>query len=74
MFGGFSIGRIAYFEDLLYGTKSVILNKTPCKDGNTRFTTVPLKPLLINNVEDIVVFLSLKVHNSNISEKFSRST
>ena len=26
------------------------------KDGNTRFTTVPLKPLPNKNVEDIVVF------------------
>ena len=27
------------------GTKSVIWSDPPCKDGNARFTTVPLKPL-----------------------------
>ena len=30
---------------LFKGTVSVISNDPPCKDGNTQFTTVPLKPL-----------------------------
>ena len=29
----------------LEGTVSVILSDPPCKDGNDRFTTVPLKAL-----------------------------
>ena len=33
----------------------------PCKNGNVRITKIPL----INNVEDVVVFLSLKDYNSN---------
>ena len=33
----------------------------PCKNGNVRITKIPL----INNVEDDVVFLSLKDYNSN---------
>ena len=35
---------------------SVISSETPCNDGNSRFTTVPL----INNVVDIVFFIGLK--------------
>ena len=29
-----------------------------CKDGNVQFTTVPLNLYLINNVEDIIVFIA----------------
>ena len=30
------------------------------KDDNVRFTIIPLKPYLMNKVEDIVIFLGLK--------------
>ena len=40
------------------GTVSVISSDPPWKDGNARFTTVPLKPKSDQNVEDTVVFLS----------------
>ena len=41
------------------GTVRVFFLSDPqFKDGNARFTTVPLK---FNNVEDIVVFLSSKL-------------
>ena len=43
-----------------------------CKDDNTRYTTVLFKQLcLIKNVEDIVVFLGLKVFNSDNFYTFS---
>ena len=32
------------FFQYLKGTESVISSDPPCKDGNVRFTTVPLKP------------------------------
>ena len=41
--------------DDLKGLYSVISSDPPCKDGNARFTTVPLKP-----VEDSFVFLTGK--------------
>ena len=45
-------------SETIKGTVSVILSALPCKNGNARFTTVPLKPNLIKNVEDNVVFLT----------------
>ena len=46
----------------LKGTVSVISSDPPCKDGNARFTTVPLEAFLIkyDYESDINVFLSLK--------------
>ena len=38
------------------------LKSPPCKDSNAWFTTVPLTPFLINNVES--VYLGLKVLDS----------
>ena len=29
---------------LIKGTVSVVFSEPPCKDGNARFTTLPLKP------------------------------
>ena len=49
------------------GTLSVYSSDPQCKEGRTRFTTVPL----INNVEDIVVFLDLNVSNVDVSCMFS---
>ena len=49
-------------------TVSVILCNPPCKDVNSRFTTVPLKPYSDKNVEDTIVFLTRKVF---ISVSFS---
>ena len=46
----------------------VVSNKTSCRNINSWLTTVPWKPLSFNNMEDIVVFLSIKMFNSNISE------
>jgi len=46
-------------------TISEISSDPPCKDDNARFTTIPLNLYLINNVEDIVVFLGIKVYNSD---------
>ena len=37
----------------------VILSDSPCKDGDARFTTVPL----ISSVEDIVISQLIKVFN-----------
>ena len=49
----------------LKGTVSVILDDPPCKDGNARFTTIPLKPLCDQKFEkDIVVFL--KIFDDNL--------
>ena len=45
---------------------SVILSDPPCKDGS-----VSLKHLSINNMENIVVFLDLKVLNSDNFYLFS---
>ena len=42
----------------LKGTVRLISSDPPCKDGNAWYTTVPLKPFLINNVEDLKVFIS----------------
>ena len=42
----------------MIGTVSVISSDPPCKDGNVRLITLPLKLNLIKNVEDIVVFLT----------------
>ena len=36
------------------GTVSIILIDLKCKDDDARFTTVPLKPYLINYVEEMV--------------------
>ena len=47
------------------GTVNVISSDPLCQDGNTRFTTVPM--------EDIVVFLGLKVLISDSFCKFSCS-
>ena len=47
----------------LKGTVSVILGDAFIKNGNARFTTVRL----INNLEDIVVFLRFKMFNSDNS-------
>ena len=41
------------------------MQKSKCK--------IPLKPYLLNNVEDFVVFLGLKMFNSDNSYMFSRS-
>ena len=49
-------------SETIKGTVSVILSDLPCKNGNARFTTVPLKPNLIKNVEDIIVFLTRYVY------------
>ena len=47
---------------IVKGTVSVISSDPPFKDGNVRFTTVPLKSLnLIKNVEDTVVILTRSV-------------
>ena len=52
--------RTTYFNTLhaIKGTASVISSDPQCTDGNARFKKVPFKPLSINNVEDIVVFLT----------------
>ena len=42
-------------------TVSVIFSDTQCKDGYMSLHTVPMKLFLINNVEDFVIFLGLKV-------------
>ena len=51
----------------LKGTVSVILSDPSCKDGMPDTQRYPLETFiyLINNVENIVVFLGLKVFNSN---------
>ena len=43
----FNIFRKSLLEYLeaLKGTVSIKSSKPPCKDGNTRFTLVPIKPL-----------------------------
>ena len=45
----------------LKGTVSVISSAISCKDANARLTMVLLNLYLINNVEDIVVIMRLKV-------------
>ena len=34
------LGKLSYIK----GTVSEILSDPPCKDGNARFTSVPIKP------------------------------
>ena len=46
------------------GRVSVILSDPPCKDCNVRFTTVPLKPLFDQNVEDTADFQTRKLFTS----------
>ena len=46
------------------GIVSVILSDPPCKDCNVRFTTVPLKPLFDQNVEDTADFQTRKLFTS----------
>ena len=43
------------------GIVSVILSDPPCKDCNVLFTTVPLKPLFDQNVEDTADFQTRSV-------------
>ena len=40
-----NIEIVMYSEISVKGTVRVISSDPPCKDGNVRFTTVPLKPL-----------------------------
>ena len=37
--------KFAFLFQNLKGTVSVFSSDSPCRDGNARFTTVPLKPL-----------------------------
>ena len=41
-----------------------MLSGPPCKDRNSRFTTLPLKPLADKNVKNNVIFLTHKVISS----------
>ena len=50
-------------------TVCLISSHYPCNYGSARFT--PLNIYLINNVEDIAVFLVLKVFDSDTSYMFS---
>ena len=50
------------------GTVRVISRDPQCKDGNARFTTIPLKPFLINNGKEFVVLIDLTVFNSDNSD------
>ena len=52
-------------KNLIKGTVSVTSNDLSYKNGNVRFTLVPLNFLLIKNVEDTVVFLCFKMFNSD---------
>ena len=52
--GNNGISLFAVIVTVFKGTVTVIINNQPCKHGNARFTTVPLKPFfLIKNVEDM---------------------
>ena len=46
-----------YLKTFIY---SVISCDPPCKNGNSRFTTVPLKPKPSKTLEEIVVFSDSK--------------
>ena len=51
--------------NVIKGTVNVISNDTQSKDGNFRFTPVPLRNLnLIKNVDEAVVILTRKVFTS----------
>jgi len=41
-----------HIVNALQGTVSVISSYPPCKDDNTRFTTVPLKVLKVLSAEE----------------------
>ena len=56
------------------GTIRVIWSDPCAKKNNARFTTVPLKPWSDHNLEDIFVFLSLKVFYSDNPYSWSRHT
>ena len=54
--------KMKYVYKTFKGTVSVISIDPSCEDGIDRFTRIPLKTY---NVEDIVVFLGLRVLNSD---------
>jgi len=48
----------------------IVISSDPSwKDGNAWFKTTPLKPFLVNNVKDIVVFKVLNLFNSDSSSQ-----
>ena len=49
----------AVFNSCVKGTVIPFSSDPPCKDGNGRFTTVPLKAVLIKQELDLLVFVSL---------------
>jgi len=65
---GLRRGRLAHLQQdhkinklaFRKSSSDLLSNEPSCKDGNVRFSTVPLYPYLINNVKDIVIFLGLK--------------
>ena len=63
--------RVNLYNSQIKGTLSVSGIGPTCKDDYAWFNTVPLTLCLINNVEDIVVLLGLKVFNSDIFYNFS---
>ena len=46
------------------GTVSLISSYLSCKDGNAQFSRMPLKPISVNILENIVFFPGLKEYSS----------
>ena len=61
-------------SSFLKETVNVISSDPPLQDGNARFTTVPWSLYLINNMEDIVVFLGLKVLTFRTPNSYMKCT
>ena len=58
-------GIFLLVPELIKGTVSVISSDPQCKDSNAWFTTVPLKLLSHQNMKDTLVFMTLKVFDSD---------
>ena len=61
------------------GIVSVISRDPPCKDGDGGFTTLPLNPCPIKNVEDIVilsqrVFILINLSITSYNQETRRET
>ena len=70
-------GQIINLRTSFKGRVSVITSEHSYKDCNAQFTPVPWNPwnlYLINNEENIVVFLGLKVFSSDDTLSCSRNT
>ena len=56
-----------YNIHFIKGTVSVISSDPQCKEGNARFTTVPLKPLCVRRVQHVCKIIETRLYSAAIS-------